>query len=281
MAGYLSVDTICTPEGTWEAPGGAALYAALGARWAGAEVAIAAAVGADYPSRWLDAMAARGIACSGVVRRPGPTRRARLTHGPDGARQSAHDAAWWERTAALSPPEWTLDGVGCCVGCPVPAPRLRQLLDQAHQAGVSVVADTSEAFAAQDPAALLALVPRLHAFAPSREETRLLLPGLTDDEAALALARLGPHVLQKRGADGAVAVASGGAGLVRLVAPVAPVVDPTGAGDATVGALAALLLQLPFAKAAQAALGAGALAVSATGPAAFGMATRTAGLVRA
>ncbi len=282
-AGYLSIDTIRTPGGTQQAPGGAALYAALGARWAGAEAAIAAAIGADYPPGWLRAMASRGIACAAIERRPGPTRRAHLVHGPDGARQSAHGAAWWERTAALSPPERSLDGVACCIGCPMPASRLRRLLDQAHQAGVPVVADVSEAFAAQAPAALLALVPRLHAFAPSREESRLLLPSLTDDEAALALARLGPHVLQKRGAQGAVGAASGGAGLVRLPAPpVARVVDPTGAGDAVVGALAALLLQQPFIEAARAALAAGALAVSGVGPAAFGMeAERVAGLVEA
>ena len=281
--GYLSIDTIRTPDHAHEGPGGAALYAALGAIWAGAETAIAAAIGDDFEADWLAAMAASGIACAAIERRPGPTRRAQLVHRQDGARLSAHGEAWWERTAALSPPEPSLDGLRCCIGCPMPAPRLHRLLDQAHQAGTPVVADMSEAFAAQAPAALLALVPRLHAFAPSREETRLLLPSLTDDEAALALARLGPHVLQTRGADGAVAVVSGGAGLVRLPAPhVGTVVDPTGAGDATTGALSALLLRMPFIEAARTALAAGALAVSAAGPSAFGPgATHRAALVQA
>ncbi len=281
--GYLSIDTIRTPDHARRTPGGAALYAALGATWAGAETAIAAAIGDDFEADWLDAMAASGIDCAAIERRPGPTRRARLIHRQDGTRLSAHGEAWWERTAALSPPEPSLDGMRCCLGCPMPAPRLLRLLDQAHQAGIPVVADVSEAFAAQAPTALLALVPRLHAFAPSCEETRLLLPSLTDDEAAMALARLGPHVLQTRGADGAVAVAAGGAGLVRLPAPpVDPVVDPTGAGDATTGALSALLLRVPFIEAARAALAAGALAVSAVGPEAFGLgASRRATLVQA
>lgn len=270
VVGYLSVDTVCSPSGTHQAPGGAALYAALGARWAGSPAAIAAAVGADYPSHWLEAMKACGIGCDAIQRRPGPTRRARLAHDASGARRSHHDGAWWERTAALAPDLPSLAGVGCVVACPMPAHQLRRVLDWAK--GVPVVADTSEAFAARNPAALLDLLPRLHAFAPSREETRLLMPGLGDDEAALALASQGVSVMQKRGADGAVCV-SPGQGLVRLPAPTVPrIVDPTGAGDAVVGALAALLTRLPFLEAARLALGAGALAVSGVGPAAFGMA---------
>jgi sugar/nucleoside kinase (ribokinase family) len=99
------------------------------------------------------------------------------------------------------------------------------------------------------------------------------MPHLDDDEAAEALARLGPAVLQKRGAAGALAVeAGGGARHILPAPPVAKVVDPTGAGDAVVGALAArLALGEPFAKAAEAALSAGALAVSGIGPAGLGL----------
>lgn len=149
----------------------------------------------------------------------------------------------------------------------MPAVSLHELT---KQAGVPVIADAG-VFAEQEAEALLAIVPRLHVFAPSREETRLLLPGLDDDAAALALAQLGPHVLQKRGVEGAVAVEAGTGVLVRIAAPVVQCVcDPTGAGDATVGALAALMLKRPFLEAAEMALAAGARAVSAVGPAAFG-----------
>lgn len=262
------MDSIETPDGCHPClPGGAALYAALGARSAGAETSICAAVGEDYPEAWVQALGRCGIGSSGIERRPGPTRKACLVHTASGARRSRHDAAWWERTAALTPPAPSWNGVGICVACPMPAASLHRLV---KQAGVPVVADTG-VFAEQEAGALLALVPCLHVFAPSREETRLLLPGLDDDAAALALARFGPHVLQKRGTEGAVAVAAGTRVLVRIAAPVVPrVCDPTGAGDATVGALAALMLKRSFLEAAELALAAGARAVTATGPAAFG-----------
>ena len=50
VVGYLSIDTVTDRAGrSRRMPGGACLYAGLGARHAGAEVALAASVGADYP----------------------------------------------------------------------------------------------------------------------------------------------------------------------------------------------------------------------------------------
>lgn len=134
-----------------------------------------------------------------------------------------------------------------------------------------IVADTSAAFAAADTERLLSVLPRLAVFAPSCEETRLLFPGQSDDEAAHALARYGVHVLQKRGADGALAVLSGAQQAVKIAAWPTQLCDPTGAGDATLGALAAhLAFGLPFPVAAQEALKAGAKTVSAVGPSGLG-----------
>lgn len=275
--GYLSVDRIDTPGGRHDGvPGGAALYAALGARMAGAHAAIAAAVGDDYPEAWLAALAALGVDVSRVERRPGATRTAHITYSPLGARASPHhdDSGWWERTEALKP---------CCKGCDeadrivagaLPFDALLDTVRAANRARVPMVVDTSEAFARRSRDRLLKVIRHVSVFAPSREETRLLMPGRWDDEAAEALARLGPRILQKRGADGAVVVDGMGASLVRIAAPPARVVDPTGAGDATTGALAASMARGDtLASAAAAALHVGAVVVGGIGPAPLGLTT--------
>ena len=64
--------------------------------------------------------------------------------------------------------------------------------------------------------------------------------------------------------------------MLHLAAPAAEIVDPTGAGDATVGALAALLAAgTDFMAASRAALLVGALTVSDIGPAALGFTPRS------
>lgn len=273
VVGYLSIDSIATPGGRHDdVPGGAALYAALGAHAAGADVTLHATAGEDFPQAWLDAVARLGIDVGAVQRRDGPTRRARLSHARDGTRASVHhrEDAWWQRTAVLAPvaPDRFAADVVAMAAMPIAA--LRVVFARARADGATTVIDTSEAFARRDGQDLLALLTQVDVFAPSREETRILLPGLSDDAAALALARGGCRILQKRGADGAMAVADGRT--TTLAAPPTDVVDPTGAGDATVGALAAhLAAGVPFLAAAGQALAIGARAVSAPGPAALGL----------
>lgn len=278
VVGYLSIDSLqAVGAAPVELPGGAALYAALGARHAGAQASIAAAVGEDYPQPWLQALAELGIDVSYVQRRPGPTRRTVLRYQGSGQRDSLHyrDAIWWQRTQALAPtlPD-PLRQIDVLVACPMPITNLAALLRRAALASVPVVADTSEAFVNEDPQRLLQLVSEMAAFAPSREETRRLWPLREDDDSASALASLGVNLLHKRGAEGALALSAHGAASLRIPAPPTTVVDPTGAGDATVGALAALMGGgADFLHAAAAALVTGAQATTATGPAALGLAT--------
>lgn len=272
IVGYLSIDRIDTPLRQHDSvPGGAALYAALGARAAGAAVILHAAAGEDFEQHWLDALGRLGVGIANVVRRPGPTRRARLAHAADGMRRSEYDAQWWARTIALAPslPERVAPEDIVVLG-PMPASVAAAAIERA--AGTRVVADTSEAFASREPDALRALVPRLAVFAPSREETRLLVPRVDDDRAALALAADGCMIMQKRGPEGVVLVAGANAPPLRLPAPLVDVIDPTGAGDATVGALAAgLAAGLRFTDAAWRAIEFGALTITGAGPAALGL----------
>jgi ribokinase len=243
VVGYLSLDDIVV-EGRVhrDVPGGAALYAALGAAAGGAAAALVAARGPDFPESVLDALQGAGVDVSAVTQRDHPTRRARLAHDADGRRESAHyaRAEWHAATEALAPPRPPPTPTRAeAVLTAMPAGDLARQLDWAKGRGARVVGDTSEVFARRDREDILALIHRMDLFAPSREETRLLVPGLDDDAALAALALRCPRVVQKRGADGLALLSPAHPAGLRVLARAGPVVDPTGAGDACVGALAA------------------------------------------
>jgi ribokinase len=189
----------------------------------------------------VELLRAAGVDVSAVASRAHPTRRARLAHGADGRRDSPHyaRAEWHAATEALAPPLPTpMAGPAVAVMTAMPAADLARQLDWARAQGASVVVDTSEVLATRDRDELLALAGRMDLFAPSREETRVLLPGLDDDAALAALARRCPRVAQKRGADGLALLSAAHPAGLRIPARPGPMVDPTGAGDACVGALA-------------------------------------------
>jgi ribokinase len=273
VVGYLSIDTISVAGHTLSnVPGGAALYAALGARALGARVSMIACAGDDYPEAWLAQMSALDIDISRLRRKGGPTRRAELVHKADGNRTSAHhdEASWWGRTLALAPEPVAGIDADMVLLAPMPPELAMRVFASTN---CPVIADTSAAFARLDPKKLMSLIEKLACFAPSLEESRILFPYITDGSAVRQLAAKGPHVVQKRGAAG-LATCAGGTGRVRLVrAAETPEVDPTGAGDATVGALAAGLASgLSLHDAARRAAGIGARAVSGHGPSALGFA---------
>ena len=244
VAGYLSLDTIVCPAGTFrEVPGGAALYAALGARAAGARVRLRASLCGDFPRAALDALASLGIDLDGLEPAAGATRRGRLEDGEAGRgrvtrRESPHhrDPEWWARTRDLAPtPCERPAAVVVCTAMPVEC--LVRHAEAARSLGAGVVADTSEAYAATQGEALLAALPRLDLFAPSREEVRLLLPGLDDEAAQRALDARGPEVVQKRGPHG-MWWSRAGHRVHHEPSRAREIADSTGAGDAAVGALA-------------------------------------------
>jgi ribokinase len=273
LYGYLSIDSIEAPGVRSDAvPGGAALYGALGARMAGADAAIVACRGEDYPAEWIAALADLGVDVSWIEPAAGPTRRARLKHAPGGGRSSSHydERSWWERTAILLPP---VEGpaTDIAVLCAMPPARAAEILDKLD---CPSVADTSEAFAAAGRADWLALLRRFRLFAPSREETALLLPDMPDDEAVVELATRGCDVVQKRGSAGLAYCRAGDTRIVTIAPPSVAVLDPTGAGDATVGALAARIAAGDeLDTACRVAVGIGAAAVTGIGPSALGLDT--------
>ena len=278
VAGYLSLDTIVCPYGTFEdVPGGAALYAALGARAAGAQVRLRASLCEDFPPLWLDALASAGIDLEGLEPAAGTTRRARLedreaSHARATRRASPHhrDPVWWARTRALAPaPCRRRTDVVVVTAMPVDC--LVRHIEAARALGARVVADTSEAYAAAEGEALLATLPRLDLFAPSREEVRLLLPGLDDEAAQRALDARCPQVVQKRGPDG-MWWSSAGLPVYHEPSHAREIADSTGAGDVAVGALAAGLARgLPVTELLREASAIAACAAGMVGPLGLGL----------
>ena len=278
VAGYLSLDTIVCPYGTFEdVPGGAALYAALGAWAAGARVRLVASLCDDFPGVWLEALSEVGIDLDGLDAAAGATRRARLedceaSHAWATRRASPHfrDPEWWARTRELAPTPCPRHA-DVVVVTAMPVDCLARHAEAARACGTRVVADTSEGYAAAESAALLAVLPRLDLFAPSREEVRLLLPGLDDEQAQRALDARCPQVVQKRGPDG-MWWSAAGLPIHRESSRAREVADTTGAGDAAVGALAAGLARgLPVPELLREASAIAACAVGMVGPLGLGL----------
>ena len=278
VSGYLSLDTIVCPRGTFEeVPGGAALYSALGARAAGARVHLRAHLCGDFPRSALDGLEALGIDLGGLEPAPGPTRRARLVDrsaspGRSTERGSPHfsDAEWWERTRALAPTPARVPADAVVIGA-MPAERLGRHAHAARSLGARVVADTSEAFAMTEREALLAVLARIDLFAPSREEVRLLLPGISDEAAQRELESRCRHVVQKLGPDGLM-WSSAGQLPCRQASRAGAVADSTGAGDAAVGALAAGFVRgIPIQDMLRESSAIAARAVSGVGPSGLGL----------
>ncbi|WP_061930269.1 carbohydrate kinase family protein [Aureimonas sp. AU22] len=267
VVGYASIDTIVVEGKPHRTIGGGAVYAALSAARYGSEVSLHVAVGEDFPTHWLRQLEALNIDTSSVERRSGGTRRALLHYGGREERiaSTERDAAWWDRTRSLTPP-LPRKGFDGYLLCPMPPETLAECLSRAS-GGLSV-ADTSEVFAL-DGASLKKALGRLDVFAPSLEEIRLLTGRHDDEEALQTLSHLVPILVAKRGRAGLTRFAKG----ERLDHTITPrtAIDPTGAGDATVGALTtALLADLSPGQQLRTAAQAGAEAVGAIGPGAFG-----------
>jgi ribokinase len=272
LLGNLLVDDVVLPDGRTRMaePGGAVLYAALGARLWGLGVGIVSVRGDEYPAEALDLMARRGVALDGVrsLGRPGlrswllyeGTRR-HLVHrleGPTHAEVSPlHDAipAEWRKARAFHL-------------CPMPI-----------QVQGTLVEALDGPFLSLDPFVLLrpdsleafrGLAARVDALFLSEDEMEL------PDAAALrdlAQGRLAT-ILYKRGARGGTVLIREQLRALTWAPRAAEVVDPTGAGDAfAAGVLAGWLRGEPHERALQRGIVGASFALEDWGPAGIFRAT--------
>ncbi|WP_176735439.1 carbohydrate kinase family protein, partial [Actinacidiphila rubida] len=135
----------------------------------------------------------------------------------------------------------------------------------ARAGGASTSLDTNDDPAGEwDPAGLAALLPVTDILLPNAQEARAL-SGIDDlDAAAAHLAKQGPLVVVKDGAEGALA--HDGRQALRVPSPAVEPRDTVGAGDSfDAGMVAALLAGLPLPEAVALAAACGALSTRALG----------------
>jgi sugar/nucleoside kinase (ribokinase family) len=243
VSGNLSLDDTVTPAGfVPDAPGGDALYASLAVRAWGGTPAILTLVGDDYPRAYLDKIAAGGIDVSSVRSTDGPTVHYRVTYAAGGGRTFEWLCAE-ERLLLTSPVAAdyaALAGAGWLHLAAMPIEAQEVGVRAGRAAGVPISIDPHEEYVVGFEDRLRPLVEGT-VFMPSELEARLLFPDLAmvdPLEFGFAFAE---------GLDGwrpaLVTVKLGGLGSVVRVngrslhvpALRAPVVDPTGAGDAYCG----------------------------------------------
>jgi sugar/nucleoside kinase (ribokinase family) len=260
--------------------GSSAGICAAGLARLGVDTALVARVGADvFGDRTRELLGLAGVDTSAVGVTDEPTGVSVILSAPD-------DRAILTLTGALA--SLTADEVLAALGgvgaggtpathlhvasfflVPGLASELPGVLARARERGATTSLDTN-----WDPAerweGIAECLPHLDALLPNAQEALALARALGDDPAdaaaaAVLLARRGPVVVVKDGADGGFAASPDGS-VVRAPGLVLDVVDTTGAGDSfDAGFLAAWLDQRPLAEAVRWAAVAGSLSTRGAG----------------
>jgi sugar/nucleoside kinase (ribokinase family) len=244
MAGNFSIDETISPDAvTSTAPGGDALYSALGAAVWRYPAGILSRVGRDYPAQLWDQLRAWGVDTSGLVVDGDETVRYRIHNRPDGSRVYTHLNAP-ALLATMSPRGSQFDQLAGAAWLHVAAMPIEQqaaAVAAARRHGVRYSLDPHEEYIHGHEDQLWALA-REAMLMPSLLELDQLVPGLAgrpDREraergSAELLARGARVVVVKCGADSSFIRT---ATLARHVPAhrLDRVVDTTGAGDAYAG----------------------------------------------
>jgi len=253
--------------------GSSAGIAAAGLARLGVDTALVARVGADvFGDHTRELLAAAGVDTASVAVSEQPTGVSVILSAP-------HDRAILTLTGALAgltgaevlaaSADATHLHVASFFLVPGLARELPAVLARVRERGVTTSLDTN-----WDPAerwdGVAECLPHLDVLLPNAQEAVALARALGDDPAdavaaSVGIARRGPLVVVKDGADGGFAATPDGA-VVRAPGLVLDVVDTTGAGDSfDAGFLAAWLDGRPLAEAVRWAAVAGSLSTRAAG----------------
>jgi ribokinase len=222
-------------------PGGKGANQALAAHRAGADVALAGAVGADvFAGDALSGLVAAGVDV-GWVRHVAEATGVALIHVDDSGQNAitvvpgANVAA----DAAAVPDAALIPGNTLLLQLEVPMAAVNEIASRAKRRGARVILNAAPAHPL--PAALLAALDVLivNAIEAATLADALALPREPEEFAAAVHRRYGSSAIVTLGPRGVIAAAGGT--LHVAMAPAVHVVDTTGAGDAFAGVLAAAL----------------------------------------
>jgi len=250
-------DIVLWPSGeNWMGrAGGNALFAAIGARVWLDSVGLLTRLGCDYPSEQLDEIRLRGI-CLGLH-----AVEARMLHDwalyeAEGARQFINHLTSGNNVEMTLlpdevPPEHQ-DGRAYHLA-PVPTDQQAAMAEFLRRPGRLISLDPHESWIKGYEAVIERMLAQVDFFLPSRLEARQIYGADDPEQAAAALARLGPPVVViKLGRDGSLVYERASGRLTHVPIYPAAARDPTGAGDAYCGGfLAGFLLTHDAVRAAQ------------------------------
>jgi len=243
-AGNFSLDDTINPDGqTSAAPGGDALYSAIGATIWRYPVAVLSRVGSDYPVDFMKRIARQGIGIDMIRTLPGPTVHYRITNAKSGERLYEHLTPV-RRLAELSPQGSDLDTVRCASWFHVAAMSINlqdALISRCRAEQVPYSLDPHEEYIIGHEKRLGGLI-KDSIFTPSELELALLFPDLAVGRSPQVMAQAAAGRLLAMGAR-AVAIKLGANGSFvadssyQAALPPLPtlVIDSTGAGDAFCG----------------------------------------------
>ncbi len=236
IVGSTALDSIKTPKA--ENPrllGGSASHAAVAASFFG-PVNMVGIVGDDFPRRYLQLYRRRGIDLSGLEVVPGKTFHwsGEYEANMNNRRTLLTELGVFETFKPTLPTSYK-DSPYVLLGNIAPALQ-HHVLDQVRRSKF-VVADTMDLWLNIALPELISLIKRLDGFVLNDSEAHQLTKEDNVFAALHKIHRLGPsHVIIKKGSHGSIL--SGPQGIFICPAyPLTRVVDPTGAGDAFVGAI--------------------------------------------
>jgi sugar/nucleoside kinase (ribokinase family) len=243
-AGNISLDDTINPAARVSAaPGGDALYSAVGAAIWRYPVAIVSRVGSDYPPDFINHVADLGIGIDMIRIVPGSTVHYRITNTESGERRYEHVTPE-RRLHELSPQGPDLETIrraGWLHVAAMPIDVQDTVISRCRAERVPYSLDPHDEYIVGHEKRLGELI-KDSIFMPSQLELELLFPDLSAEPIPHVIARVAANRLLAMGAR-AVAIKLGADGSfvadpnhqVAVPAVPTPAVDATGAGDAFCG----------------------------------------------